>query len=213
MDREFLLKRGDKILFIGDSITDAGRRDPNWAPLGRGYVYFAANWLRARYPELELQVENRGIGGNTVLDLKDRWQQDALDESPNVLSCLIGINDAMRVVRRSPGHQGLRPEDYERNYGELLLRIRDACGCRFVLWEPFLITHETNTLATELLKQYIEAVHRLAERFAAILVETQRIFREACEKRSPEYWAGDSVHPTPQGHALMAQALLEAIGA
>ena len=212
MAQDLILDRGGKILFIGDSITAAGRQDPAWAPLGRGYVYFAASLLWANYPELQLHIENRGIGGNTVLDLKDRWPEDALAESPHLLSCLIGINDAIRVVRRGPNHWNLTPDHYERNYGELLQTIKDKCRSdRFVLWEPFLITNDTDGLALELLTAYIEAVHRLGERFGAILIRTQELFDEARQQRSPEYWANDGVHPTPQGHALMAQEFLQAV--
>jgi len=213
MAKEMLIRPHDKVLFIGDSITDAGRRDAAWAPLGRGYVYFVASWLRAKYPEMELHFENRGIGGNTVLDLQARWQQDAIAEKPDVLSCLIGINDAMRVYRRGARHEELGVSNYEKNYSELLQRAKEQCNCRFVLWEPFLITHDYGSKAMTILKDYIEAVHRLAEKYNAVLIRTQQIFEEACKKRSPEYWAGDSVHPTPQGHALMAQAFIEAIGA
>ena len=125
---ELLFDQGQYVLFIGDSITDAGRRQAEYQPLGFGYVMIAASMIEARYPELELRFENRGIGGNTVLDLKARWQEDAIDLQPDWLSCLIGVNDATRVWRHGPLHQKLAPDHYRANYRQLLQQVRDEVG-------------------------------------------------------------------------------------
>jgi lysophospholipase L1-like esterase len=59
----------------------------------------------------------------------------------------------------------------------------------------------------------LDAVRRLAREFGALLVPFDGIFAQAATLREPEYWAGDGVHPTPAGHALMAQTWLRAIRA
>jgi lysophospholipase L1-like esterase len=207
-----LFTQGQKILFIGDSITDAGRRDAAYAPLGYGYAFIAANMVEGRYPHLDLRFENRGIGGNTVLDLQERWETDAVAEQPDWLSCLIGINDASRVWRRGVGHERLKPEHFRSNYRQLLERVRQQGPARLILWEPFLITADRELSRFRGLRPYIEAVHELAKEFEALLIPTQALFDEACTKRSPEYWAGDAVHPSKPGHALMAQAFLQQVG-
>ena len=69
---------GHTILFIGDSITDADRNSRAYKPFGFGYVHFVANFLLAKYPAYNLNIINRGIGGNTIRDLKSRWQKDVV---------------------------------------------------------------------------------------------------------------------------------------
>ena len=96
-----------RILFQGDSITDGNRgrsADPNHV-LGHGYVFIIAAKYGAAFPELKLDFLNRGVSGNTVLDLEKRWQKDVLDLKPDVLSILIGVNDeGRRVVAVVAGH-------------------------------------------------------------------------------------------------------------
>ncbi|MFQ6048868.1 MAG: SGNH/GDSL hydrolase family protein, partial [Phycisphaerae bacterium] len=181
-------------------------------PLGYGYVFMVASMIEARYPQRELRFENRGIGGNTVLDLQARWAGDAIAERPDWLSCLIGINDATRVWRRSPGHAQLTASCYRQNYRQLLQQISEQTGARLILWEPFLITADQSLSRFRELQAYIEVVHELAEQFQAILIGAQSLFVEACQKRSPEFWAHDGVHPSKPGHALMAQAFLDRVG-
>jgi lysophospholipase L1-like esterase len=93
-----LIRPGETILFHGDSITDAGRkRDVSTANsnagLGRGYAWLAAAQLLIDRPDANLKIFNRGISGNKVYQLAERWQADCLDLKPDVLSILIGVND------------------------------------------------------------------------------------------------------------------------
>ena len=96
------LNKGDTILFQGDSITDAGRARPANNPanvvnglghLGPGYAGKVAGMLLADNPQLQLVVHNRGVSGNRVTDLRDRWSSDCLELKPDLVSILIGIND------------------------------------------------------------------------------------------------------------------------
>ena len=108
-----------KLLFIGDSITDCGRRQEPHAPYGSGYVHLARAFLLARYPELQLEIVNRGISGNTVRDLAARWEQDVIAERPDWLSVKIGINDAWRTVAGRLD-EAVPLDEYERTYRRLL---------------------------------------------------------------------------------------------
>ena len=94
----FLLRRGQKVLFIGDSITDCGRRLEN-RPLGAGYVRMAVDLIEARYPGRQMTWINRGIGGNTVRDLTERWTDDCIRHQPDWISIMIGINDLNQWAR------------------------------------------------------------------------------------------------------------------
>jgi lysophospholipase L1-like esterase len=127
-----------KLLFIGDSITDCGRRQEPHAPYGSGYVHLARAFLLARYPELQLEIVNRGISGNTVRDLAARWEQDVIAERPDWLSVKIGINDAWRTVAGRLD-EAVPLDEYERTYRRLLAGARERTGAQLILMEPYVI--------------------------------------------------------------------------
>ena len=110
--------QGERLLFIGDSITDMnwGRneKDRNHY-LGHSYVYLIASRLGVDMPQSKLEFFNRGISGNRITDLKRRWQKDVIDMKPDLLSILIGVND--RKVKEG---QTFSFENWEADYRELL---------------------------------------------------------------------------------------------
>jgi lysophospholipase L1-like esterase len=127
-----------KVLFIGDSITDCGRREGPHAPYGNGYMSQARAFLLARYPELGLTIENRGISGNTVRDLDRRWEQDVIAEQPDWLTVKIGINDVWRLIaNRTEDHVPLN--EYEATLWRLLDRVKYATPAKLILMEPYVI--------------------------------------------------------------------------
>ena len=186
---------GARILFQGDSITDGNRgrgADPNHI-LGHGYAFILAAKHGAEFPEANLNFMNRGISGNTVLDLEKRWDKDTLDLRPDILSILIGVNDQGKNVPL---------EDYERVYDELISRAKAANpNLKVVLGEPFL--KPTGTLSDGILKRQ-QIVARLAQKHGAALVKYQHVFDEAAKRAPADYWVWDSVHPTYRGHQIMA---------
>jgi lysophospholipase L1-like esterase len=127
-----------KLLFIGDSITDCGRRAEPFAPYGSGYVNIARALLLARYPERGLEVVNRGIGGNTVRDLDRRWEADVVAEQPDWLSVKIGINDVWRTVSGRTD-EAVPLDEYRATYRRLLERARAATPARLILMDPYVI--------------------------------------------------------------------------
>jgi lysophospholipase L1-like esterase len=127
-----------KLLFIGDSITDCGRRAEPHAPYGNGYVHLARAFLLARYPALGLEIVNRGIGGNTVRDLAARWEQDVIGERPDWLSVKIGINDVWRTIAGRLA-EAVPLDEYERTYRRLLEQTAQRTGARLILMEPYVI--------------------------------------------------------------------------
>ena len=131
-----LIEQGAVVLFQGDSITDAGRDRQNGGDMGRGYAMMAAAWFSALNAEKGVTFLNRGISGNTVVDLKGRWQQDCIDLKPTWVSVLIGIND---VGRRYSRNEVATAEQFEADYRGLLERVRDELGARLILCEPFLL--------------------------------------------------------------------------
>jgi lysophospholipase L1-like esterase len=135
-----------KLLFIGDSITDCGRRNEPFAPYGQGYVHLARAFLLARYPELGLEVVNRGIGGNTVRDLAARWETDVIAEQPDWLSVKIGINDVWRTIAGRTG-EAVPLTEYRSTYTALLQQTRERTSARLILMEPYVVAPPVGDLA------------------------------------------------------------------
>jgi lysophospholipase L1-like esterase len=191
-----------QILFQGDSITDGNRgrsADPNHI-LGHGYAFIVAAKFGGDFPELALNFMNRGVSGNTVLDLEKRWQKDMLDLKPDVLSVLVGVNDNARNVPL---------EQYEQVYDKLIADAKAAKPTiKLVLCEPFLLPvggFKANwESASASIKKRQEIAARLAAKHGAAYVKFQAVFDEACKRAPPDYWIWDGVHPTYSGHQLMA---------
>ena len=204
-----IFEPGQKIVFIGDSITDAGRLGAA-APYGDGYVNLVDMLLVACYPELDLVVVNRGIAGDTVRDLAGRWERDVLAERPDWLSIMIGVNDVWRAWGSNPYDYVPLPE-YETTLRDLLDQAQ-AGGARLILMTPYVIEPDRRDLMRRQLDLYGAVVKRLAEEYGAILVDVQAAFDAALEQHEPGYWSGDRVHPTTAGHAVIARAWLDAVG-
>lgn len=205
------IEDGATVLFQGDSITDAGRDRQNGQHLGYGYAMMAASWFHALYPEKNVCFLNRGIGGNRAKDLRGRWQLDCLELKPNWVSIMIGINDTWRRYDRS---DPTSVEEYEEAYRAILEDVKEKLGARLILCEPFVVpVPEDRVQWREDLDPKIAVVRKLAREFHAILVPLDGIFAQACTQQEPAFWAGDGVHPSPAGHALIAQSWLRAVRA
>ncbi|MDA3963690.1 MAG: SGNH/GDSL hydrolase family protein [Planctomycetota bacterium] len=204
-----LFSPGDTILFQGDSITDCGRSRNNDLDLGAGYAAGCAARVTAAFPDASLRFRNRGISGDRVTDLPNRWQTDCLALKPTWCSILIGINDCWRRYDRN------NPTDvatYANSYKTILEQCRTA-GIKLILCEPFLLpVPEDRRAWREDLDPKIHAVRQLAVDFDAIYVPFDGVFAAAATRRPAADWANDGVHPSPAGHALMADAWLRAVG-
>jgi len=212
-----LLQNGQHILFIGDSITDCGRRESHAHPLGNGYVRFLADLLVAREPEKAITVTNRGISGNKIDDLRDRWVDDALSHRPDVLVVKIGINDLNGFLRG--GEERWGPVPYEKNYRALLEAAKVALPTTpLLLISPFYISRETNSEAYRqkvlaLLPEYIAVVKRMSEDFGARFLDLHTVFQAHLKYRHPDAFCPEPVHPNATGHWIMAEAVYEALSA
>ena len=207
------LEPNDTIVFIGDSITAAERHRQAYAPLGFGYVHFAANLLFAKHPSLNLRIVNTGISGHTMIDLKDRWQRDCIAHRPNVLSILVGINDVWQLTMEPHLAQNAATlHEYEVTYEQLVAEAQERCKCQLVLMEPFLFCQDPHHEVFEALMPYVEVVRRLAARREAVLVPLQKQIDALIRDIPPEKWSADMVHPYLWAHAWIAQKWLEATG-
>ena len=214
--KKSFIEPGAVILFQGDSITDAGRdrdvADPNSPKgLGKGYAFLAASALLVDRPDDGLKILNRGISGNKVFQLAERWQADCLDLKPDVLSILIGVNDFAHMLKKD--YDGT-VETYETDYRALVKRTTDALPeVKLVICEPFvLLCGAVNDTWLPEFTKYCAAAKRVADEAGAVFVPFQTMFDEASKIAPPERWAADGVHPTPDGAALMAHAWRRAVG-
>jgi len=210
------LGSGSVVLFQGDSITDAGRKrdatGPNdWNGLGRGYPCLIAAALLADHPAEQLKVYSRGISGNKVPDLAARWQDDAVALKPAVLSILIGVND---IWHKLAGRYNGTVEDYETGYRALLKRTSEEIpGAGIVVCEPFVL--RCGAVDDKWFPEFDQrraVAKKLADELKLTFVPFQSMFDEAAKSAPPQYWAGDGVHPTLAGHALMAKTWREVTG-
>lgn len=204
-----LIAPDDTILFQGDSITDAGRsrdtaKDANTqSALGTGYAWLAAAEVLVDHPADNLKIFNRGISGNKVFQLAERWDEDCLNIKPNLLSILIGVND---IWHKLNGKYDGTVEIYERDYRALLTRTKKALPhVKLVICEPFVLRcGAVNDKWFPEFDHYRAAAKRVAESFDATFVPFQTMFNEAVKYASPDHWSKDGVHPSPAGAALMA---------
>ena len=200
-----------KLLFIGDSITDCGRRQ-DADGLGNGYVRLIRDYLCANNPAESPVVVNRGVGGNKVTDLAERWETDVLAEKPDCLSVKIGINDVWHGL--SDPSRAVPLEVFVQTYTDLLEKVKSVLsGCKIVLCEPSVISPPAPDGGNIALKPYVQAVGDLAKRFEAeALVPLHGAFLEAQETRPDIVWTTDGVHPTSAGHMLIALTWLRETG-
>jgi lysophospholipase L1-like esterase len=203
------LKPSVSVVFIGDSITDAGRLEAAYKPFGYGYVHFVAYRLLVKYPEYNLNIINTGISGNTIRDLDYRWEKDCLNHKPDILSILIGINDVFRQYT-DRHDEAVLLDEYQLTYKRLLSLVKEENNCRLILIEPFMFCDDKANPAYRALQQYIHAVRALAEEFDAVLVPLQELINKKVRKVPPEEFSDDMVHPYVWAHAWIAEQWLEA---
>ncbi|GAB2670279.1 SGNH/GDSL hydrolase family protein [Paenibacillus thermoaerophilus] len=206
-----------KLLFIGDSITDTGRARPvgehnGGEGLGTGYVSLVEALLTSTYPELGIRVVNMGVSGNTVRHLRERWQTDVLDQKPDWLAVMIGINDVWRHFDRPfMREHHVHEEEYERTLRELVQEARPGLK-GLVLMTPFYIEPNREEPMRAKMDRYGGIVRKIAEETGAVFVDTQAAFDKVLEHLYPGQLAWDRVHPGRAGHMVLARAFLNAVG-
>ncbi len=210
------LNKGDVILFQGDSITDAGREKAKQlanspGSFGSGYAFLTASGILNEHASKELTIYNRGISGNKVFQLANRWQQDCFDLSPNLLSILIGVNDFWHKLN---GNYSGTVETYENDLRQLLMLTKKMLpNVKFVIGEPFAVLgcSAVDEKWFPEFNGYRNSAKKLATEFNAVFIPFHTIFEEAKKHAPAKYWTGDGVHPSMAGSALMAEAWKKAV--
>jgi lysophospholipase L1-like esterase len=188
------------------------RTSPNQnVSLCYGYPLLVASAVLHKHPNLDLRFYNRGISGNKVPDLQARWTEDAIALKPDLLSILIGVNDIWHKMR---GNYKGTVADYESQFGALLQQTRaELPNVKLVILEPFVL--RAGVVEAKWFPEFDErraAARRVAQQAGAQWVPLQKKFDELAARYSPEYYAADGVHPTPAGHAVIAEQWRKVVG-
>lgn len=200
------MEKEKRIVFIGDSITDSGRReDPG--QIGTGYVKIIHDYLKVTYPTKQLDILNRGISGDRVIDLANRWVDDVINLNPDIVSISIGINDVWRQIDL-PEIEQVFPNQFEQIYADLLSQIKTETDAEIILMEPTLIHEDIHSEGNEKLIPYVEIVNKLAMKYQAIAVPTHEIFINYLKSNSDFQLTIDGVHMNSAGNMLMAKTWL-----
>ena len=198
-----------KILFQGDSITDAGRDKRNYHDVGPGYAKYAKEQIVADFPDSDFEFINQGISGNRTSQLFDRFYSDAIAFQPDVISILIGIND---VWHRHSHNIATTNEQIELNYRSILNRIKNETEAKIVILEPFLLDAPAVAHMADEVKVLQSIVRKLAEEYADVFIPLGDYFKAAVEAQpEPLYYSADGVHPNENGRAFIGALYAKAV--
>lgn len=199
-----------RILCMGNSITDAGRTNDK-PPLGDGYVARLKELIEERLPKPSFKILNKGMCGNTIEGLALRWDKDVIHPAPNLLTILIGINDA-HVTQNHPLPEQERIEHFLSVYNSLIRKTKDALpAVEILLMTPFYICRDESLPVLKTTDKMIRGIVDLAERHTLPCLDLHASFQSLLQDTPETRWATDRVHPTPEGHARIADVLFDAI--
>ena len=204
-----------KFLLIGDSVTDMGRKQPVgeglFNPHGTGYPNVVQGLLTSVYPDYFVNVVNMGVSGNTVRDLKARWQKDVIDMKPDWVSVMIGVNDVWRQfdVPQLPD-RAVQPEEYRATLGELVDRtlplVKGMVLMTPVYWEP----SEADAMSARV-REYGRICREIAAEKDVLFCDAQAYADRVLAHCHSSYIAWDRVHPNIPGANVLAHALLDTL--
>lgn len=196
---KFLLKDGDKIVFLGDSITQMGGNADGYVTLFK--VFCGVNGY-------EVEVINSGIGGHKSNDMLARLQRDVLDHKPTWVSISCGVNDVWH------GERGVILPDYKKNMTEIVDRCQ-AAGIKVLLLTSTPIFENLESVENKKLSAYNAFLKQLAKEKKLVLCDLNKIFVEWYEKKMNDknLMTIDGVHMNGRGNRVMARSIAEALGA
>ena len=193
-----------RILFQGDSITDAGRDRRNYFNLGAGYPKYAAELLAKSNPEINFEFINLGISGNRTGQLFDRLYSDAISLQPDVISILIGINDIWH--RSAFSYIATTDEQIELNYREILKNLKAKTNAKIVILSPYVLDAADKVSMKNDLSTVLPIIRRLADEYADLYIPLDELFEEAMTTQPvPMYYSADGVHPNDNGARFIGE--------
>ena len=197
-----------RILFQGDSITDAGRDRRNYHHLGMGYPKFVAPLIEAAYPDVEFEFINFGISGNRTGQLFDRLTPDCISFQPDIVSILIGINDVWH--RYAFEMVPTTDEQIALNYKCILERLKKDTNAKILMLQPYTEGEKQAQMRADVEKVKL-IVNDLADKYSDAYIKLDDLMHADENYGKPDYFTPDGVHPNPNGAAFIAKHYLEAV--
>ncbi|MCQ2475117.1 MAG: SGNH/GDSL hydrolase family protein [Clostridia bacterium] len=198
-----------KILFQGDSITDAGRDRSDPHNLGPGYPFYAADLIKKAFPDKDFEFINLGISGNQTKDLVERLQADFIDIDPDIVSIHIGVNDTWH---HAADKSWISNEVFEERYRKVLSEIKAKTNAKILIIEQFLLSVPDKDFFREDLNGKIDVTRKLAREFADYYIPLDGLFAQACIGGvEPTHWSDDGVHPNKNGSEFIGALYADAI--
>ena len=196
-----------KILFQGDSITDCGRDRSDPHDLGPGYPKYTAQILREEFPDIDFEFINLGISAEQTKDVLKRAQTDIIDVKPDLVTILLGVNDTWHHVYNK---SWIDDDLYEENYRGILEAIKST-GAKLIMLEQYVLPADGMEDFHPDIDAKILKTRKLAREYADAYIPLDGFFASACVDEGPLYWTEEGVHPTDEGHRLIADYLTDAI--
>ena len=196
------LKKGDKVVFLGDSITQGGNGP-------KGYV----GLIRDHYKPAGVEVVNAGISGHKVPDLQKRLRKDVLDKKPTLVVIYIGINDVWHSEMKPP--RGTPKADFEAGLRSIVEKITTGGG-RVVLCTPTVIGEKSENKLDKPLDEYSDITRKLAAELRLPLVDLRKAFidqlkADNAKNEEKGVLTRDRVHLNDAGNKLVADSILKVI--
>ena len=206
-----LFKDRDKIVFAGDSVTDAGRKRPVgeglWEGVGNGYVRLIDSFLATEYPDRIFRIVNMGSSGNTSNDLLARWDTDITSLNPDWVVLCIGFNDVWRQFDSPQTDEAVSPEDFRKN----LNLMADKTNCRMIWMTPYFLEPNTNDPMRRRMDEYGTIVKEEAAKRGIMCIDLQKAFEKILKYRHSSYIMWDRVHPGHVGSMVIAREFIRNI--
>lgn len=198
MTAEPLIKDGQKIVFLGNSITKA----PN------GYVSVTQAIIGAVLPEMRLKFINAGVDGDRITDILERIGPDVIAHDPDWITVSVGINDVWHGINGTP------LEIFTEKYDELVCRLKNQTVANLALFTTTVIGEDLENETNRRLVAYNDVIRRVASRYKCLLVPINEAFQGAIRAWHKSgnclKFTTDGVHMTASGDHLMALTLLKA---
>jgi len=202
------LKRGDRIVFAGDSVTDDGRGRPvgEWDGLGNGFVRMTDTFLTVDYPDLLIRCTNMGVGGNTSSDLLARWDSDVTALNPDWVVLCIGFNDVWRQFDcPTLPDRAVAPEKYREN----LNAMADKTTAETVWMTPYFLEPELGDPMRRRMDEYGNIMKEEAKKRGIPCIDLQEAFGDILSHRHSSSITWDRIHPGWTGSLIIARKLLK----
>jgi len=199
-----------KILFQGDSITDAKRDRRNYHDMGPGYPKYASELIAAEFPNEDFEFINLGVGGCRTGQLADKLYTDAIAFQPDIVSILIGINDIWH--RHTSARIETSDEQVQANYRTILKRLREQTNAKIIVIAPYLLERDGAEHMREDLLRLIPIIKDLADQYADVYVPLNEYFEEALrEQPEPKYYSADGIHPNDNGAQFIGKIYFDTV--